>query len=102
VISRLFNNAMQVRIFFIRLRPSSHEQQSPNPPTPSQYHQFSKAARAALQRGHRKKIAMNWHPSLTKRNIFCGASAPQSSCNGTIFPQKSSANFLNMRFPWVS
>ena len=57
--------------------------------------------RAALQR-HRKKIAMNWHLSLTKRSIFCGASAPQSSCNGTIFPQKSSANFLNMRVPWVS
>src|SRR4051812_47993347 len=28
--------------------------------------------RAALQRGHRKKIVMNWHPSLTKRSIFCG------------------------------
>src|SRR5437588_12305004 len=44
--------------------------------------------RAALQRGLRKKIAMNWHPSPTKRSIFCGASAPQSSRNGTIFPQK--------------
>jgi hypothetical protein len=52
--------------------------------------------------GAPKKIAMNWHLSLTKRSIFCGASAPQSSCNGTIFPQKSSANFLNMRVPWVS
>src|SRR5258707_11924323 len=52
--------------------------------------------------GAPKKIAMNWHPSLTKRSIFCGASAPQSSCNGTIFPQKSSANFFNMRVPWVS
>ena len=58
--------------------------------------------RAALKRAHRKKIAMNWYLSLTKRSIFCGASAPQSSCNGTIFPRKSSANFLNMRFPWVS
>ena len=60
------------------------------------------AQRASGKVGHRKKIAMNWHPSLTKRSIFCGASAPQSSCNGTIFPRKSSANFLNMRVPWVS
>jgi hypothetical protein len=50
-------------------------------------------------------MPMNWHPSLTKRSIFCGASAPQSSCNGTIFPQKSSEtqgwlkpNFLHPPF----
>jgi ribosome-associated translation inhibitor RaiA len=52
------------------------------------------AQRASGKVGHRKKIAMNWHPSLTKRSIFCGASARQSSCNGTIFPQKSSASQL--------
>jgi hypothetical protein len=41
-------------------------------------------------------------PLTNEEELFCGASAPQSSCNGTIFPQKSSANFLNMRVPWVS
>ncbi len=52
--------------------------------------------RAALQRGHRKKIAMNWHPSLTKRSIFCGASAPSmGELNHTAELKGQVARFLH-------
>jgi hypothetical protein len=41
-------------------------------------------------------------PLTNEEEHILRCSVLQSSCNGTIFPQKSSANFLNMRVPWVS